>query len=317
MKTVLLTGAAGFIGSWTAHSLIKRGDRVIGVDNFNDYYDVKLKRDRVKNFKGQVEIVEADVSDLKSIERLFQKNKIDQVCHLAAQAGVGYSLKNPFAYETANNLGTLNLLELCRQNGVSSFIYASSSSVYGGNKKTPFSVTDPVDKPISLYAATKRYNELMAYTYHHLFGMHCTGLRFFTVYGPWGRPDMALFKFTKAILEGTSIDVFNHGKMKRDFTYVTDIVSGILASLDKNYPYEIFNIGNAESVDLMHFIACLEKELKRPATKNFLDLQPGDLPETVADISKAQRMLGYKPTTKIEHGVHAFVEWFKSYYKVR
>ncbi|MGQ0644880.1 MAG: NAD-dependent epimerase/dehydratase family protein [Elusimicrobiota bacterium] len=315
MKTVLVTGAAGFIGSWTSEALLARGDAVVGVDNFNDYYDVSLKRARAKKFEGRCRIYEADIADLAAVERVFQENKIDQVCHLAAQAGVRYSLENPFAYENANGLGTLNLLETCRRRGVKSFIYASSSSVYGGNTKIPFSVEDPVEKPISLYAATKRANELTAYTYHHLFGLRATGLRFFTVYGPWGRPDMALFKFTKAILEDKPIDVYNHGKMKRDFTFVTDIVAGVTASLDKNYPYEIFNLGNSRSVDLSYFIECIARELGRKPKMNLLPLQPGDVPETFADIEKSKKMLGFDPKVGIEEGIRQFVKWYRDYFK--
>lgn len=316
MATILLTGTAGFIGSWTCEALLARGDTVIGVDNFNDYYDVNIKRNRVKKFPKPVKIYEIDISDYKALEKVFDENKIDKVCHLAAQAGVRYSLTNPFTYEQANMLGTLNLLELCRHKGVKTFVYASSSSVYGGNKKVPFSVEDPVDRPISLYAATKKANELYAHTYHHLFGLQCTGLRFFTVYGPWGRPDMALFKFTKATLEGKPIDVYNFGKMKRDFTFVTDIVAGVLASIDKSYPYEVFNLGGNRSVDLLYFIECIEKELGRKTEKNMLPLQAGDVPETTADISRSQQMLGFDPKVKVEEGIRQFIRWYREYYKV-
>ncbi len=315
MSNILLTGAAGFIGSWTAQALVRRGDKVIGVDNFNDYYDVKLKQARVKQFSKGAKIRKADVADFKAMEKIFKSNKIDQVCHLAAQAGVGYSLKNPFAYETANNLGTLNLLELCRKYGVKSFIYASSSSVYGGNTKVPFSVEDNVDKPISLYAATKRYNELIAHTYHHLYGLHCTGLRFFTVYGPWGRPDMALFKFTKAILSGKPIDVYNNGRMKRDFTYISDIVAGVLAALDKNYAYELFNLGNSNTVELNYFIEVIEQALGKKAQRNNMPMQPGDVPATSADIKKSREKLGFNPKVNIEEGIKNFISWYKDYYK--
>jgi len=315
MKTIFLTGIGGFIGSWTTEALLKRGDKVIGVDNFNNYYDVTLKRNRVKKFQDKVKIYENDIGDLAAMRKIFKENKIDQVCHLAAQAGVRYSLENPFAYESANVLGTLNLMEICREAGIKSFIYASSSSVYGGNTKVPFSVEDPVTKPISLYAATKRSNELMAYTYHHLFGLHTTGLRFFTVYGPWGRPDMALFKFTKAILEGKPIDVYNFGKMKRDFTYVTDIVAGILGSLDKNYPYEIFNLGNNNTVELSYFIQCIAKELGKEPKMNLMPIQPGDVPETYADITHSQKMIGFEPKVKIEEGIKNFIAWYREYFK--
>lgn len=316
MSTILLTGIGGFIGSFVSEALTKRGDRVIGIDNFNDYYSSQLKRDRVRQFSSKAKVYECDLADFSSLKKVFEENKFDQVCHLAAQAGVGYSLKNPFAYETANNLATLNLFELCKQNGIKSIIYASSSSVYGGNKKIPFSVTDDVSHPISLYAATKLYNEHMAHTFHSLYGIHFTGLRFFTVYGPWGRPDMALFKFTKAIVEGKSIDVYNHGKMKRDFTYVSDIVQGVLSALDKNYPCELFNLGNSDSVDLMRYIQCIEKNLGRTAKKNMLPLQPGDVPETFADIEKSQKMLGFSASIKVEEGIPHFISWYKDYYKV-
>jgi UDP-glucuronate 4-epimerase len=315
MSTILLTGIAGFIGYHTADALAKRGDTVIGVDNFNDYYDVKLKRDRVKRLPKNCSIVECDISDLKGMTAVFSSHKIDKVCHLAAQAGVGYSLKNPFPYEISNNLGTLTVLELTKINKIATFVYASSSSVYGGNTKTPFSVEDNVDRPISLYAATKRYNELMARTYNHLYGIHCTGLRFFTVYGPWGRPDMALFKFTKAILQGKPIDVYNNGHMKRDFTYISDIVAGILAALDKNYPNEIFNLGNSSTVELSHYIECIEKELGRKAERNFLPLQPGDVTATFADIEHTREKLGFNPHVKVEDGIKNFIAWYKDYYK--
>lgn len=315
-KKILVTGAAGFIGSWTSEALVQAGHSVIGIDNFNSYYDVNLKRARAKRLEGKVQIIEADVSNQSAVDKVFKENKFDQVCHLAAQAGVRYSLENPHAYETANNVGTLNMLEACRHNNVQSIVFASSSSVYGGNKKVPFSVKDPVDKPISLYAATKKYNELMAHTYHHLFGLHCTGLRFFTVYGPWGRPDMALFKFTKAILAGEPIDVYNHGKMKRDFTFITDIVQGVLAALEKNYPYEIFNLGNSKTVELSHYIECVEKELGKQAKKNFLPLQMGDVPETTSDIEYTREKLGFSPKVDVEQGIHEFVAWYKTYHGV-
>lgn len=315
MSTIFVTGIAGFIGSTTAHALADRGDTVVGVDNFNPYYDPTLKRARAKRLEGKATIVEADIVDLQAMKDVFSRHKIDKVVHLAAQAGVRYSLENPFAYEQANNVGTLNLLEVCREKGVKSFIYASSSSVYGGNTKIPFSVDDNVDRPISLYAATKKYNELMAHVYHHLYGINCTGLRFFTVYGPWGRPDMALFKFTDAIIKGKPIDVYNHGQMKRDFTYVSDIVAGILASLDKSYPYEIFNLGNSATVELTYYIECIEKELGRKAVKNMLPMQPGDVPATSADIDKSRRMLGFDPKVKIEQGIKEFLTWYKAYYK--
>lgn len=315
MDTILVTGAAGFIGFWTAQRLLKQGHQVIGIDNFNDYYDVSIKRDRAEQFRGQCKIYECDITDYKAVERIFDENKIGKVCHLAAQAGVRYSLTHPFTYESTNITGTLNLLELCRHKGVKTFVYASSSSVYGDNKKMPFSVEDNADHPISLYAATKKCNELMAYTYHHLFGLHCTGLRFFTAYGPWGRPDMALFKFTKAILAGQPIDVYNFGKMKRDFTFIADIVDGITTSLEKSYPCEIFNLGNSSTVELSYFIGCIEKELGMNAKKNLLPMQPGDVPESFADIRRSTELLGFHPKVKIEEGIHEFIAWYRSYYQ--
>jgi UDP-glucuronate 4-epimerase len=314
MKTILLTGAAGFIGAHTARALRARGNRVVGVDNFNSYYDVRLKRDRVQALIPDVHIFEADISDRKALARSLAKTKIDQICHLAAQAGVRYSLINPTLYENTNNLGTLNLLEFARERGIQSFVFASSSSVYGANKKIPFSVTDPVDTPVSLYAATKRANELTAHAYHHLYGMRCTGLRFFTVYGPWGRPDMALFSFTKAIVEGKPIDVYNRGHMKRDFTYVTDIVAGVLSALDHDYPYELFNLGNSRPVSLGFFISTLESVLQKKAKKRMRPLQAGDVPATWADIKKSTRLLGFRPTTDLETGIRQFADWYRSYY---
>jgi UDP-glucuronate 4-epimerase len=315
MKTVLVTGAAGFIGAHTAQALRDRGDRVIGVDNFNDYYDVQLKRDRVKALIPNVKIFNADIADRKSLARVLARTPIDQICHLAAQAGVRYSLTHPYAYESANNLGTLNLLEWARERKIKSFIFASSSSVYGTNKKIPFSVTDPVDTPVSLYAATKRANELAAHAYHHLYGLHCTGLRFFTVYGPWGRPDMAYFLFTKAILEGKPIDVYNHGRMKRDFTYITDIVGGILSALDHNYPYEIFNLGHCDPIPLGQFISTIETVLNKKAKKRMRPIQSGDVPATWADIKKSTRLLGFRPTTDFKKGLQTFIDWYRSYYR--
>jgi UDP-glucuronate 4-epimerase len=317
MKTILVTGAAGFIGAHTARALCARGDRVIGVDNFSPYYDVRLKRDRVKALIPDVKIVTADIADRRALARSLATVKIDQICHLAAQAGVRYSLTNPFAYETTNNLGTLNLLEFARERKIKSFIFASSSSIYGANKKIPFAVTDPVDAPVSLYAATKRANELTAHVYHHLYGLHCTGLRFFTVYGPWGRPDMAYFSFTKAILEGKPIDVFNHGRMKRDFTYVNDIVAGVLSALDHNYPYEIFNLGNCHPESLGRFISTIETALGKKAKKRLRPLQPGDVPATWADIKKSTRLLGFRPTTDLKTGVGHFVNWYRDYFGAR
>lgn len=314
MKTILVTGAAGFIGAWTSRALSEKGHRVVGVDSFTSYYDVALKKARVQALIPTVPLHTVDLADGAALSAALEPYSIDQICHLGAQAGVRYSLENPLAYESANNLGTLNLLEWARRREVRSFVYASSSSVYGGNTKIPFSESDPVDRPVSLYAATKRYNELLAHTYHHLYGIHCTGLRFFTVYGPWGRPDMAYFSFAKNIVEGRPIDVYNHGKMKRDFTHVTDIVSGILAALDKNYPYEIFNLGHSHPVELSHFIGCLEASLGKRAKMNFKPIQPGDVPATWADGEKSKKMLGFDPQVPIEEGLASFVAWFRTYH---
>ncbi|MBW2973155.1 NAD-dependent epimerase [Candidatus Woesearchaeota archaeon] len=314
---VLVTGGAGFIGFHVAKALLERGEEVVIVDNFSDYYDVSLKENRIKQIKDNqsLKIYRADISNYEEMEKIFKENKIDKICHLAAQAGVRYSLENPFAYQKTNVLGTLVLLELARHYGIKDFVFASSSSVYGKNKKIPFSESDFVDIPISLYASTKKSNELMAHTYHHLFGLNCTGLRFFTVYGPWGRPDMALFKFVKNTLEGKPIDVYNYGKCKRDFTYVTDIVAGVIAALDNPLPYEIINLGNNVPVELGYFIEIIEKELGKKAIKNMMPLQPGDVPETFADIEKAKKLLGFEPKTKIEEGIKQFIEWYKSYKK--
>ncbi len=317
MKTILVTGAGGFIGAWTARALKERGHRVVGLDNFNSYYDVQLKRDRVKALIPDVKMVEADVADRKALEGVFDGDKFDQICHLAAQAGVRHSLKDPYAYENSNNLGTLNLLELCRHRGVGSFVFASSSSVYGGNTKIPFSADDPVDRPLSLYAATKRANELTARVYHHLFGLRCTALRFFTAYGPWGRPDMALFSFTKSLSEGKPIEVYNQGKMRRDFTFITDIVDGVVAALEKDFPCEIFNLGHADPIELLDFISYIEKALGKTAEKTLKPLQPGDVPATWADIEKSTRLLGFRPRVSLGEGIEKFVDWYQNYYKNR
>lgn len=318
MAKILVTGGAGFIGAQLAKKLIENNFEVVIVDNFNDYYDQGLKEARISgllkdlNFK----LYRVDITDLAELKKIFSENKIDKICHLAAQAGVRYSLENPFAYEETNIRGTLNLLELAKDFKVAGFIYASSSSVYGGNKKIPFSEADRVDNPVSLYAATKKANELMAHTYHHLYKLPCIGLRYFTVYGPWGRPDMALFKFTKAILEDRPIDVYNFGKMRRDFTYIDDIITGTLAAIESDYEYEIFNLGNSETVELEYFISVLEKALGKSAQKKYLPMQPGDVPETYANISLAQEKLGYSPLTSIEEGIGKFIEWYKDYYKI-
>lgn len=331
---ILLTGAAGFIGSTTSHRLLARGDEVVGLDNLNDYYSVQLKQDRLARLTPQkgFRFVQMDVADRAGIEKLFAEEKFDRVIHLAAQAGVRYSLKNPQAYVDANVVGFMNILEGCRHSAVQHLVYASSSSVYGGNTKMPFSEHDSVDHPVSMYAATKKANELMAHTYSHLFGLPTTGLRFFTVYGPWGRPDMALFLFTKAILEGKPIDVFNHGNMQRDFTYVDDIVEGVIRVLDRvatpdsgyraeapdpgtsNVPYRVFNIGNHNPVPLLDFIACIEDALGMKAQKNLLPLQDGDVPATYADVDALRDWVGFTPATDIRTGVGRFVDWYRGYY---
>lgn len=320
---ILVTGTAGFIGNYLALRLLERGDEVIGVDNVNDYYDVSLKEarlERIKHHPGFTE-VRAGIHDREAMEAVFAKHKPQRVVNLAAQAGVRYSLKNPYAYVDSNLLGFVNILEGCRHHGVEHLVYASSSSVYGGNTKQPFSEHDNVDHPVSLYAATKKANELMAHTYSHLYGIPTTGLRFFTVYGPWGRPDMAYFSFTKAILEGRAIDVYNHGEMKRDFTFIEDIVEGVVRILDKPVasgsgyaPYRIFNIGNNQPVNLMEFIAALELALGLEARKNFLPMQPGDVPATYADTSALEAWVGFKPNMPINEGVACFVEWYRGFY---
>lgn len=315
---IAVTGCAGFIGFHVAQALLEKGDTVVGIDNLSPYYDVSLKESRFKLLKENNHFLfhNVDISNFEALHAVFQKHTVECICHLAAQAGVRYSLEHPFVYESANNLGTLNLLEMSRKKGINRFVFASSSSVYGGNKKVPFSEVDRVDSPISLYAATKRYNELLAYTYHHLYDIQCTGLRFFTVYGPWGRPDMALFKFTKNILEGKSIELFNYGKMKRDFTYIGDIVPAVLAAIDKKLGYEIINLGGNRPVELTHFVSCIEKATGKKAERCLLPLQQGDVLETFADIAKAKELLGFSPHTTIEEGVAAFVAWYMKYYKV-
>lgn len=318
---ILVTGVAGFIGFHVATALLDRGDIVLGIDNLNDYYDVSLKEARLKKLEEYAKtkprsfvFVKEDIAQGDALQQIVKHHKIDAICHLAAQAGVRYSLTNPFVYEESNLKGTLTILELARKHKINHVVFASSSSVYGGNTKIPFAEEDPVNQPISLYAATKRAGELMCHSYHYLYGMNITCLRFFTVYGPYGRPDMAMFIFTKNILNGKPIEVYNHGKMKRDFTYISDIVSGVIASLDKPRGFAIINLGNSQSVELLYFIACLEKELGKKAEKKLLPLQPGDVPETFADISRAKRLLGFEPKTKIEDGVKRFVVWYKSYY---
>jgi len=331
---VLVTGAAGFIGMHVSQLLLARGDTILGLDNLNDYYDPKLKRDRLARLTPNpaFRFVHMDVADRSGMERLFAEERVDRVVHLAAQAGVRYSLVNPHAYIDSNIVGFTNILEGCRHNQVAHLAYASSSSVYGGNTHMPFSEHDNVDHPVSLYAATKKANELMAHTYSHLYGLPTTGLRFFTVYGPWGRPDMALFLFTKAILEGRAIDVFNHGQMVRDFTYVDDIANGVLHVLDRaaapdaaydaarpdparsNAPYRVFNIGNNSPVTLMEFIDAIEKAVGREAVKNFLPLQPGDVPATSADVAELGEWTGFRPTMPVLDGIERFVRWYRGYF---
>ena len=333
---VLITGAAGFIGMHTSRQLMERGDEVIGIDNLNDYYDVRLKQARLAQLSPypNFRFVRLDIADTGGVAELFRKERFDGVVNLAAQAGVRYSLTNPHAYVQSNLVGFANILEGCRHAGTGHLVYASSSSVYGGNTKLPFSEHDNVDHPVSLYAATKKSNELMAHTYSHLFGLPTTGLRFFTVYGPWGRPDMALFLFTKAILESRPIEVFNHGKMQRDFTYIDDIVDGVVRVLDKpatpdaafdparpspetsSAPWRIFNIGNHEPVGLLDFIAELERALGRKAKMTLLPMQPGDVPTTYAEIESLQAKTGFAPATPYREGIRRFVAWYRSYYRI-
>ena len=315
---VLITGCAGFIGSRVAKMLLERGDLVVGIDNLNDYYDVSLKEARLEILKGFEGFVfeKGDVADYDFLKEVAKSNKIDKILHLAAQAGVRYSLTNPMSYEESNNKGTLNMLELARHFNIKDFVFASSSSVYGGVKEYPFSEEMDVSKPVSLYAATKRNGELICYTYHHLFNIRCRCLRFFTVYGPYGRPDMALFLFTSKILRGEPIGVYNNGKMIRDFTFVDDIARGVVSAIDNDYDYEIFNLACGKPEKLMRYIEVLENNLGVKAKKNMMPLQQGDVERTEADISKAQRMLNYNPKTKIEEGIKEFVKWYKEYYKV-
>ena len=316
---ILITGCAGFIGMHVAERLLARGDEVVGIDCLNDYYDVSLKEARLARLlpQGGFRFQRADVADRDVMAALFAREKPAAVIHLAAQAGVRYSLVNPLAYADSNLLGFVNILEGCRQTGVGHLVYASSSSVYGGNSKLPFAETDNVDHPVSLYAATKKANELMAYSYSHLYAIPSTGLRFFTVYGPWGRPDMAYFSFTEAILAGRSIDVFNHGRMMRDFTYIADIAEGVLRVLDRppagEPPHALYNIGNHEPVALLEFIETLEKALGREAKKRLLPMQPGDVPATYADISALRAATGFAPTTPLAEGIGRFVAWYRSY----
>lgn len=331
---ILVTGAAGFIGSYVCHRLLNAGYNVTGLDNLNDYYDVQLKYDRLKLLqdKSNFHFTELDLADRTGVAVLFATGRFQRVIHLGAQAGVRYSLENPMAYADSNLIGMLTILEGCRQHKVEHLVYASSSSVYGMNSKMPFSTADRVDHPVSLYAATKKSNELMAHTYSHLYGIPTTGLRFFTVYGPWGRPDMAMFLFTKAIIDGKPIKVFNQGKMQRDFTYIDDIVEGIIRIQDhipvadstwnmdnaagSKAPYRIYNIGNNQPVALMNFIDAIEQATGREAVKEYLPMQDGDVPATYADIEDLQKAVDFRPSTSIYDGVTRFVDWYKDYYKV-
>ncbi len=333
---ILLTGVAGFIGYHVAERLLARGDEVVGLDNLNAYYDVRLKEARLARLTGHpgFSFHRLDLADRAGIEDLFARTRPQRVVHLAAQAGVRYSLQNPHAYVESNLVGFLHVLEGCRHHGVEHLVYASSSSVYGANTRMPFSVHHNVDHPLSLYAASKKANELMAHTYGHLYGLPTTGLRFFTVYGPWGRPDMALFLFTRAILEGRPIDVFNEGRMRRDFTYIDDIVEGVVRVTDRvpagnpawngdapdpgtsRAPYRIYNIGNHAPVELLHLIGLLEAALGRKAEKRLLPLQPGDVPATYADVDELVRDVGFQPATPIEEGVRRFVAWYRDFYRV-
>ncbi len=333
---VLVTGAAGFIGSHVSLILLARGDQVVGLDNLNDYYSPQLKHGRLARLTGQpgFSFVKLDVADRDGMAKLFAEQKFDRVVHLAAQAGVRYSIENPHAYIDSNIVGFTNILEGCRHHGVQHLAYASSSSVYGGNTLMPFSEHHSVDHPVSLYAATKKANELMAHTYSHLFNLPTTGLRFFTVYGPWGRPDMALFLFTKAILEGKPINVFNHGQMVRDFTYVDDIAEGVVRVLDRtatadpaydpnvadparsNVPYRVFNIGNQSPTPLMDYVKAIEQATGREAIKNYLPMQDGDVPATHADVAELAAWTDFRPAMPVPEGVKRFVDWYRGYYKV-
>lgn len=336
MSQHLVTGAAGFIGFHLSMRLLARGEEVVGFDNLNDYYSVELKRDRLKILTDfdNFSFVQADLTDQEKVDQVFEQNDFSRVVNLAAQAGVRYSLENPRAYTESNIVGFLNILEACRHAKTPHLTYASSSSVYGGGTKMPFGTTDRVDHPLSLYAATKKSNELMAHTYSHLYGLPTTGLRFFTVYGPWGRPDMALFLFTKAILEGRPIDVFNEGRMQRDFTYIDDIVEGVdrtsekIASPDPDWnssapnpstsaaPYRIYNIGNNDPVELSAFIETIEQAIGIQAKKNLMPMQAGDVPATFADINELEDAVGFRPSTSISVGIQKFVDWYREYYSV-
>jgi UDP-glucuronate 4-epimerase len=332
---VLVTGAAGFIGYHICKVLCERGDEIVGIDNLNDYYEVSLKQARLQQLAvfSNFQFFKIDIADRPAIEELFEQEKFDRVINMAAQAGVRYSLENPHAYVSSNLVGFANLLECCRQHAIEHFVYASSSSVYGANETMPFSTQDNVDHPVSLYAATKKANELMAHSYSHLYRIPTTGLRFFTVYGPWGRPDMSPILFARAILADEPIKVFNHGKHRRDFTYIDDIVSGVVLCLDKiptgnpawsglepdpsssRAPWKIYNIGNSEPVELLHYIELMEKAFGKSTEKELLPLQPGDVEHTYADISSLQNETGYSPSTSIEQGLQLFADWYREYYR--
>jgi UDP-glucuronate 4-epimerase len=317
-RPILVTGAAGFIGFHLSRKLLDMGETVVGVDNMNPYYDVSLKRSRLEILRpySGFTFYEKDIQDLEALQGIFDEHDMGVICNLAAQAGVRHSLKDPFSYQRSNLEGFLNLLELARHRSIDNFVYASSSSVYGKNSRVPFSVEDRVDSPVSLYAATKKANELMAHAYNHLYDIPCTGLRYFTVYGPWGRPDMALFLFTEAILKGEPINVYNYGRMRRDFTYIDDIVDGTIAAIKRPVPFEVFNLGNSNTVELLDFIGALEKELGMTAEKNMMPIQPGDVPATSADIESSREKLGFNPKTPLEQGIRNFVEWYREYYGI-
>ncbi len=334
--SILITGAAGFIGFHLSKKFMDNGYQVVGIDNLNDYYDVNLKKSRLAILEenSSFKFYKTELDDIESLKKIFGDNKFEYVVNLAAQAGVRYSLINPFAYTSSNITGFVNILERCKDHKIKHLLYASSSSVYGANTKMPFSTNDNIDHPISLYAATKKANELMAHTYSSSFGLPTTGLRFFTVYGPWGRPDMALFLFTKAILEGKPIDVYNHGKMKRDFTYVDDIVEGVyrltwkIPEPDTSWssdnpnpstsfaPYAVFNIGNNSPVELMDFISAIEKHTGKEAIKNFMPIQTGDVPATFADVSGLEKAIDYKPKMSVDLGIQKFIKWYRDFYKI-
>ena len=315
---ILITGAAGFIGYHLCKSLLEDGYEVLGIDNLNDYYDTNLKQARLEQLKQFKSFLfnKVDIADRESLTKSFQSFNPQKIVNLAAQPGVRYSIENPYNYMDSNLVGFLNIIELCRNNKVKNFIYASSSSIYGANKKMPYSVDDRVNQPVSLYGATKRANELIAHSYSHLYGLHTTGLRYFTVYGPWYRPDMAMFIFTQKIMAGKPIPVFNNGNMKRDFTYIDDVISGTKSAIEKNYKCEIFNLGNSKSESLMELIDIIEKNLGKKAQIEYLPMQPGDVKESLADIKKSTEKLGYKPITTINKGISQFIKWYKEYYSV-